>query len=752
MQSWTGTGIRSIFCTLRSTTQPVSRHFATTSPLQRTSKAVLKAKLKQQTEAVAVASTKGKGRSSTLTSRHNVARAREFSNVVDVALRQTEHNLKKSGQSMKGWDRFKRLVWNACRVDDTKSGAKWGNLQQLKMTLQKSYLSGGVAGLRSELEYMLSADDLTSQYSTSTLDAQKQVADLRFPAEWYPRARSIQRTVHLHVGPTNSGKTYHALKRLEQSKNGFYAGPLRLLAQEVYHRFKDSGVPCSLVTGDEVRIPEDGKVARIVSNTVEMVSVGQEFEVGVIDEIQMIANPKRGWAWTRAVLGAQVSELHLCGETRVVPLIRELCALTGDILEIHRYERLNALEVMPTSLAGDLNKLQKGDCLVVFSRVGIHALKADIEKVTGRRAAIVYGGLPAEIRTQQAALFNDPDNDYDFLVASDAIGMGLNLSVKRVIFETLIKRTPSGLQRLTIPEIKQIGGRAGRYRPAGVKGSSQDGANVGLVTCLEDVDLPYIKEAMGIEPAPLRAAGIFPPSSVLQKFAAYFPRNVPFEYLIKRVIEISQMSPLFFLCDAEGQLESSEIIDSVDGLRISDQLFLMAAPLEIRNPALREMNLAFARCIAANSQGKLLDIPHLNLEILEQPVSGRREYVHDLEVLHKAIILYSWLSFRFGGIFTDRTLAGHVKVLAEERLMRALGEFSANKTLRKDASLRRQIALQKQILSQQRVITEEDLLSPGQKADEIPDELSEESSDPVENVTPLEDDIDLIEEEQTSRT
>ena len=65
--------------------------------------------------------------------------------------------------------------------------------------------------------------------------------------------------------------------------------------------------------------------------------------------------------------------------------------------------------------------------MVAFSRLGIHALKADIEKHTGRRAAIVYGGLPAEIRTQQASLFNDPNNDYDYLVASDAIGMGLNL-------------------------------------------------------------------------------------------------------------------------------------------------------------------------------------------------------------------------------------------------------------------------------------------------------------------------------------
>lgn len=296
----------------------------------------------------------------------------------------------------------------------------------MKATLQQSYLRGGMQGLKGELKALFNADDITAKYSTPYIEDQKKIVDMRYPAEWYPRARAMQRTIHLHVGPTNSGKTYHALKRLEQCQRGFYAGPLRLLAQEVYSRFKAQGIECALITGDEVRLP-DNAYPRITSNTVEMVSLSKDYDVGVIDEIQMIADPRRGWAWTRALLGTRVSELHLCGETRTVPLIKELVALTGDVLHIHNYERLNPLKVEDESLRGDLRKLKKGDCLVSFSRVNIHTLKNDIEKATGRRAAIVYGSLPAEIRTQQANLFNDPDNDYDFLVASDAIGMGLNL-------------------------------------------------------------------------------------------------------------------------------------------------------------------------------------------------------------------------------------------------------------------------------------------------------------------------------------
>lgn len=250
---------------------------------------------------------------------------------------------------------------------------------------------------------------------------------------------------------------------------------------------------------------------------------------------------------------------------------------------------------------------------------------------------------------------------------------------------------------MTVPEIKQIGGRAGRYRPAGAKGSSDDGSNVGLVTSLEEVDLPLIQMAMNTEPPPLRAAGIFPPNVAFEQLSAYFPKTVPFEYLIKRLTEISAINPLFFLCDNKDQLSNAEIIDTTNGLRIADQLTFMAAPMDTKSQSSREITAAFADCVAENSRGRLLDIPQLNLEILERPVSGNKEYMHELESLHKAIILYSWLSFRFGGIFTDRTLASHVKELVEQRMVRALTEFSANKSLRKDASLKRQIALQKQL-------------------------------------------------------
>ena len=270
------------------------------------------------------------------------------------------------------------------------------------------------------IDYVLMRKAQETPENGSVLD------ELKFPTEWYTNARQVQRDVHLHIGPTNSGKTYNALKRLEESGDGIYAGPLRLLAHEVYSRFKAKGKSCDLITGDDVRLENDPTTS-LRASTVEMVDLASRFEVAVIDEIQMMADQDRGWAWTRAFLGANAKEVHICGEARVLPLIRELTASTGDILHVHEYKRLNPLKVMSKSLKGDLKSLRKGDCIVAFSVMDIHALKKQVELDTGRRCAIVYGSLPPETRAQQAALFNDPDNDYDFLVASDAIGMGLNL-------------------------------------------------------------------------------------------------------------------------------------------------------------------------------------------------------------------------------------------------------------------------------------------------------------------------------------
>lgn len=300
---------------------------------------------------------------------------------------------------------------------------------QFLRTFTQALPEEGQYGLDSQIKFSLHGFLANRRISEVNVEDQAKLADLRYPLEWYPGTRAVQRTIHLHVGPTNSGKTYHALKRLEQAKTGIYAGPLRLLAHEVYTRLNAQGKKCHLLTGDDRRVNEEAteETESMISCTVEMVPINATFEVGVIDEIQMIGHDERAWAWSQALLGLRARELHLCGEMRTVPLIRELAAAMGDKLVLHHYERLSPLRAASTSLNGDLKQLRKGDCLVVFSRREIHSFKNQIERLTNKRVAIVYGSLPPETRARQASLFNDPNNDYDYLVASDAIGMGLNL-------------------------------------------------------------------------------------------------------------------------------------------------------------------------------------------------------------------------------------------------------------------------------------------------------------------------------------
>ena len=261
-----------------------------------------------------------------------------------------------------------------------------------------------------------------------------ETTDLSHFASQFNEAREMHRQFHLHIGPTNSGKTYNALKALATAKTGAYAGPLRLLAHEVWERMNrgtvggledGQGRECNLITGEERRIVS--LEAGLTSCTVEMLPFNTPMDVVVIDEIQMIGDPQRGGSWTNAVMGLLAKEIHLCGEETVVPVIQKLVAAMGDELIIHRYERLTPLKVLDESLGGDLSKVEDGDCVVSFSRSGIFALKKTIEEKRGKRCAVVYGALPPETRSEQARLFNEPGNGIDVMVASDAVGMGLNL-------------------------------------------------------------------------------------------------------------------------------------------------------------------------------------------------------------------------------------------------------------------------------------------------------------------------------------
>jgi ATP-dependent RNA helicase SUPV3L1/SUV3 len=124
------------------------------------------------------------------------------------------------------------------------------------------------------------------------------------------------------------------MERLKTVKSGVYCGPLRLLAHEIYERLNHQGVTCNLITGEEKRVLPH---VDMFSCTVEMTPLNRQFQVAVIDEIQMLEHDQRGWGWTNAFFGLQAEEIHVCGEASAVPLIRKLCDLTGDEMEVFKH-------------------------------------------------------------------------------------------------------------------------------------------------------------------------------------------------------------------------------------------------------------------------------------------------------------------------------------------------------------------------------------------------------------------------------
>jgi len=270
------------------------------------------------------------------------------------------------------------------------------------------------------------------------------------------------------------------------------------------------------------------------------------------------------------------------------------------------------------------------------------------------------------------------------------------------VFESTIRHNGERIKTLSVSDIKQIAGRAGRYRIApdqqvrtGVRsdlpestGTTAPGpeiadtpaTNLGLVTTLGKVDLPIVRRAMQSEAEPIATVMICPPDHIILRFSTYFPPETPFSYVLLRLYEISRMHPRFQLCSLRAHIGVADMIQPVKELTVADRIVLCAAPIDLRDPRSPEVVLAFANCIATQSNGAILDIPALGISILDDKVSvASRLYLEKLESLHKALVLYLWLSYRFIGVFTSQAMAFHVKRLVEEKIDRVLSQISEGK-------------------------------------------------------------------------
>ncbi len=272
----------------------------------------------------------------------------------------------------------------------------------------------------------------------------------------YPARRLTRRWIAL-LGPTNSGKTHRSIEAMAAAEHAIYLSPLRLMALENQERIESMGVPCSLVTGEEEIIREG---ATHFCCTVEEFARfrHQHWDVVVVDEVQMMADPQRGWAWVDALVSAYTPKLMMTGPALIEPSLRTLCELCEDQLQVQRTKRLSPVEV--AKHATTLERLEPGSLLVAFSRKLVLELKGMLESA-GKSVSVVYGALSPEVRREQARRFRE--GEADIMVATDAVGMGLNLPAHTLCFYTDEKFDGIQNRQLKVQEVKQIGGRAGRF-------------------------------------------------------------------------------------------------------------------------------------------------------------------------------------------------------------------------------------------------------------------------------------------------
>ncbi|KAI8737937.1 ATP-dependent RNA helicase SUPV3L1, mitochondrial [Biomphalaria glabrata] len=483
----------------------------------------------------------------------------------------------------------------------------------------------------------------------------KKISDLRYPANWYPEARSIQRKFIFHAGPTNSGKTYHALERFIKAESGVYCGPLKLLASEVFYKCNEAGTPCDLVTGEERRYAhEDQTSSAHVACTVEMASLVTPYDVAVIDEIQMIKDQQRGWAWTRAVLGLYAREIHVCGEASTIDLIKELALSTGEEVEVRKYKRLTNLTFLDYSV-GKFENIRPGDCVVCFSKNDIYYVTRQLE-LLNKECAVIYGSLPPSTKLAQSSKFNDVNSSCKVMVATDAIGMGLNLAIKRIVFYSVMKpmlneKGEKEMDLISTSQALQIAGRAGRYNTAYENGE---------VTTFYTKDLKILKDIVNQPIESIKQGGLHPTADQIELFAFHLPKAT-----LSNLIEIFEQicaldSTTYFMCKMEDFKFLADMIEHVP-LPLRVRYVFCCAPISVKQPFSCTMFLQFARRFS-RSEPLTLDWLCQRIGWPMKPAGNLADLMH-LESVFDVLDLYLWLSYRFQDMFPDPVM---VRVLQTE--------------------------------------------------------------------------------------
>ncbi|HEV7867965.1 MAG TPA: helicase-related protein [Chthoniobacteraceae bacterium] len=447
--------------------------------------------------------------------------------------------------------------------------------------------------------------------------------------ETFPAARARKREILFIAGPTNSGKTYAAFQKLASARRGVYLAPLRLMAAEFWDRMQAEGVHCSLITGEERSIDP---FAEHVSSTIEMLATDAEYDVAVIDEVQMIADKDRGWAWTQAIVGVNAKLVILVGSPDAENLVRAIAERVGEPLKVQRLERLSPLQAATEPL--DMGEpVEEGTGFISFSRKNVLSWKRSLG---GAECAAVYGALSPEVRREEARRFCSGEAKY--VSATDAIGMGLNLPVKTIVFTTLTKWNGEMEITLDAPSIRQIAGRAGRF------GHHE----VGIVTALTASDLAEIRRALAADPEPLPAVAPIAPHMKMLGFLAQETGKSDLASLLDCFAALPGDEDLFRKADVAAMRDLARELRDAD-LSLEHQFALCVCPVDVSN---EEHMRAWRVWVKAVKNNHPIGIPDgLSFEDEDHTTSSTE--LHYAEARVRLLAAYRWMHHRLPELFNE---------------------------------------------------------------------------------------------------
>jgi len=449
------------------------------------------------------------------------------------------------------------------------------------------------------------------------------------------------------LGPTNSGKTHRAMEALAKAASGVYLAPLRLLALENYERLQAArphgeALKVSLVTGEERRIAEG---STHVASTVEMLDTKKAVEVAVIDEIQMLADRDRGAAWTAAVCGAPAHTVYLVGAPEARRAIEALAERLEVPLEVHVLKRMAPL-AMEASPVRKLGNLRRGDAVIAFSRREV-LMWRDMITEKGLSVATVYGNLSPEVRRAQAERFRE--GQADIVVGTDALAMGLNMPIARIVMTTAVKYNGYEEEEISAALARQIAGRAGRY------GVHEEGFVAGYDDDTHEVMRALMKEK--IPPVPASGFSVAPSLEQLHRISSVTGETSLVKLLKRFVHNIDVPDGFFYPRITEEQNERAEWLDTLP-LSVAEKFMLSLVPISTRVPVLQSAwehwSLSLARKKICKLQPHTQELFLMNLQEVE-----------DTCRLYSA---YAWLGYRQPDFFPSIEEAQKLAREASERV------------------------------------------------------------------------------------